>query len=339
MNTTTISVDIAKSVFQVALANRSGRIVERKRLSRTQFQRLLAQQPQAEIIMEACATSHHWARTARGYGHQPRLLHPQYVRPYVRRNKTDAADADALLRAAGDPDLKPVPVKSVDHQALQGLHRIRSQWQDTRRQRICLARGLLAEFGVHLPTGAAGIVAKLTTALEQAPPLLATSLTAVVEEIRELDGRIRQIDRQLTALAKHDHVAQRLLTITGIGVLTATALLASVPDIHAFRRARSFAAWLGLTPREYSSGTTRHLGSITKRGDRYLRMLLVHGTRSALLRAHRQACQGDNSLASPQRWVLEVERRTNHNKATVALANKMARTVWCVWTRDQNYRT
>lgn len=338
MDTTTIGVDIAKSVFQVALANPVGRVVERKRLSRAQFQRFLAQQSPAHIVMEACATSHHWARTARDYGHWPRLLHPQYVRPYVRRNKTDAADADALLRAVGDPDLKPVPVKSVDHQALQGLHRIRSQWQDTRRQRICLARSLLAEFGVHLPAGAAGIVARLRAALEQAPPLLASSLAVVVEEIGELDARIRQIDRQLQALAKRDDIAQHLLTIPGIGILIATALLAAVPDIHSFRRARSFAAWLGLTPREYSSGLTRRLGGISKRGDRYLRMLLIHGARSALLRAHRQACKGESAFTPLERWVLNVERRTNHNKATVALANKMARIVWSVWTREEDYR-
>jgi transposase len=338
MNTTTIGVDIAKSVFQLSLTNQAGRVVERKRLSRAQFQRFLAQQPKAEIVMEACATAHHWARTAREYGHEPRLLHAQYVRPYVRRNKTDAADADALPRAARDPDLRSVPVKSVDQQALQGLHRIRSQWQDTRRQRICLVRGLLAEFGIHLPAGAAGIVAKLNLALEGAPPLLASSLSTVIQEIGQLDARVRQIDRELTAVARQDAVAQRLLTIPGIGIITATALIASVPDIQAFRRARRFSAWLGLTPREYSSGQTRHLGGISKRGDRYLRMLLIHGARSALLLAHRQACKGEAALTPLQRWVLAVERRTNHNKATVALANKMARIVWSVWTKEEDYR-
>jgi transposase len=338
MNTTTIGVDIAKSVFQLSLANGAGRVIERKRLSRAQFQRFLAQQPNAEIVMEACATSHHWARTAREHGHQARLLHPQYVRPYVRRNKTDAADADALLRAARDPDLKPVPVKSPDQQALQGLHRIRSQWQDTRRQRICLARAMLAEFGVHLPAGAAGVASRLRGALESVPPVLAHSLETVIDEIGELDRRIRQMDRELAAVAKRHTAAQRMLTIPGIGVITATALIASVPDIHAFRRARQFSAWLGLTPREYSSGQTRHLGGISKRGDCYLRMLLIHGARSALLLAHRQACKGEAALTPLQRWVLEVERRSNHNKAAVALANKMARIVWSVWTKEEDYR-
>lgn len=338
MNTTTIGVDLAKSVFQVSLATSSGRVVERRRLSRPQFQRFLVTQPEAEFVFEACATAHHWARTARGYGHTPRLLHAQYVRPYVRRNKTDAADADALLRARQDPELRPVPVKSVEQQALQGLHRVRAQWQSSRQQRICLARGLLAEFGVHLPTGAAGIVGRLRGALEAAPSMLVKTLESVVEEITALDTKIRKIDVELAQLAKHSSSAQRLLTIPGVGVITATAMLGSVPDIHAFHRARQFSAWLGLTPREYSSGQTRRLGGISKRGDRYLRMLLTHGARSALLLAHRQASKGDDQLTTLQRWVLDVERRTNHNKATIALANKMARIIWCVWTREEDYR-
>ena len=156
MNATSIGVDLSKSVFQVSLSNAAGRVVERKRLSRAQYERFLLQQPPAEIVMEACVTAHHWARTARAHGHDACLLHAQYVRPYVRRNKTDAADADALLRARRDPDLKPIPIKSLDQQALQGLHRIRQQWLGTRTQRINLARGLLAEFGIALPRGAAG---------------------------------------------------------------------------------------------------------------------------------------------------------------------------------------
>jgi transposase len=338
MDTTTIGIDIAKSVFQISLANRAGHIIERRRLSRTRFERFLREQPSADIVMEACATSHHWARTAREHGHQPKLLHAQYVRPYVRRNKTDAADADALLRASRDTDLKPIPIKSVDQQAMQGLHRIRSQWMDTRRQRICLARALLAEFGVHLPTGSAGIVARLRHSMENAPALLAPSLERVLEEIAELESRIQGIDRELTQASKCNPVAQRLLTIPGVGVITATALMGSVPDIGAFRRARQFSAWLGLTPREYSSGQSRHLGRVSKRGDRYLRMLLTHGARSALLAAHRQASKGDARLTPLQRWVLDVEHRTNPNKATVALANKMARIIWSVWTREEDYR-
>ena len=232
--------------------------------------------------MEACATAHHWARTARRLGHEPCLLHAQYVRPYVRRNKTDAADADALLRARRDPDLQPVPVKSVDQQALQGLHRIRQQWVATRTQRINLVRGLLAEFGISLPAGAAGIVRRLHEIVDRVPTTLVTALMPVLDEIGELEQRIKQLDRQLATIAKAHPDIQRLTTIPGIGVIIATAMVASVADIHSFQRARQFAAWLGLTPREYSTAQTRYLGRISKRGDGYLRMLLTHGARSAL---------------------------------------------------------
>jgi transposase len=324
-------------VFQVSLANAAGRVIEQKRLSRAQYQRFLAEQPAAEIVMEACATAHHWARTARALGHQPCLLHAQYVRPYVRRNKTDAADADALVRARRDPDLKPVPVKSVDQQALQGLHRIRQQWVATRRQRITLARGLLAEFGLSLPTGASGIVARLHAVIDRVPGVLVSGLTPIIDEIGSLEARIKQLDRQLTTIAKTNLDAQHLMSIPGVGVIIATALVGSVADIHSFKRARQFAAWLGLTPREYSSGQTRYLGRISKRGDGYLRMLLTHGARSALLLAHRQAAKGDHTLTSVQRWVLDVEQRTHHNKATIALANKMARIIWAVWTSGEDY--
>ena len=337
MNATTIGVDLSKSVFQVSLANAAGRIVEQKRLSRVQYERFLAEQPAAEIVMEACATAHHWARTALAHGHEPRLLHAQYVRPYVRRNKTDAADADALVRARRDPELKPVPVKSVDQQALQGLHRIRQQWVATRRQRITLARGLLAEFGVSLPTGASGIIARLHAVIDRVPGVLVSGLTPIIEEIGRLETQIKQLDRQLTAIAKTNPDARRLMSIPGVGVTIATALIGSVADIHSFARARQFAAWLGLTPREYSSGETRYLGRISKRGDGYLRMLLTHGARSALLLAHRQATKGDHTLTPVQRWVLDVEQRTHHNKATIALANKMARIIWAVWTSGEDY--
>jgi transposase len=337
MNATSIGVDLSKSVFQVSLANAAGRVIERKRLSRAQYERFLAEQPTVEIVMEACGTAHHWARTALKHGHEPCLLHAQYVRPYVRRNKTDAADADALLRARRDPDLKPVPVKSVDQQALQGLHRIRQQWVATRIQRINLARGLLAEFGISLPAGAAGIVRRLHEIVDRVPATLVTAMTPILDEISTLEVRTKAIDQQLTAIAKANADIQRLLTIPGVGVIIATAMVGSVADIHSFQRARQFAGWIGLTPREHSSGQTRHLGRISKRGDGYLRMLLTHGARSALLLAHRQAAKGKQSLTQLQRWVLELEQRTHHNTATIALANKMARLIWVTWTRAQDY--
>lgn len=335
MNTTTIGVDLAKSVFQVSVANQAGRIVSRKRFSRSQFDRFLANHEPSTIVMETCSSAHHWARKATTYGHQPRLIHAPYVRPYVRRNKTDSADADALLRVIQDPEIKPVPVKRETQQALQGLHRIRSQYDKTRKQRISMVHGLLAEFGLRFPKATTQFAAALGQPTSQLPEILRQALLPVIEEITELEQRLKQIETQLAAIGKDDPVAQRLMTIPGVGLIIATAMAASVPDIHTFSQARQFSAWLGITPREFSSGNTRRLGSITKKGDPYLRTLLIHGARSALLAAART---GDDKRTDLQRWALELKARSCHNTAAVALANKMARIIWCLWTRGEEYQ-
>ena len=335
MNTTTIGVDLAKSVFQVSVANQAGRIVSRKRLSRSQFDRFLANHEPATIVMETCSSAHHWARKATSHGHQPRLIHAPYVRPYVRRNKTDSADADALLRANQDHDIKPVPVKNENQQALQGLHRIRYQYDKTRKQRINLVHGLLAEFGLSLPKGTTKFASALGQQTEVLPESLRQALLPVIEEIAELERRIKQIELQLTAIGNQDPVVQRLMTIPGVGLIIATAMLASVPSIHTFQHARQFSAWLGITPREFSSGSTRRLGSITKRGDPYLRTMLIHGARSALNAA---AITNEEQRTDLQRWALALKARSCHNTAAVALANKMARIIWCLWTREEDYQ-
>lgn len=335
MHTTTIGVDLAKSVFQLSIANQAGRIVTRKRLSRSQFDRFLSNHPPSSVVMESCASAHYWARRAVQSGHTPQLLHAAYVRPYVRRNKTDAADADALCRASQDEDIKPAAVKSEDHQAIQGLHRIRAQWQKTRTQRISLVRSLLTEFGLTSRRGTTQLRSRLRCHTEQVPETLRCALIPVLDEISALEDKIKQLDRELEVIGKQHPVVQRLLSIPGIGLITATALVAAVPDIHRFQRARQFSSWLGITPREYSSGNSRYLGSITKRGDRYLRTQLINGARSALLSAHRKPTGQRTTL---QQWALDLESRSQHNTAAVALANKMARIVWCVWTREAEYQ-
>lgn len=334
MNTTTIGVNLAKSVFQVSVANQAGRIVSRKRFSRSQFDRFLANHEPATIVMENYGSAHHWARKATTYGHLPRLIHAPYVRPYVRRNKTDSADADALLRVIQDPEIKPVPVKKETQQALQGLHRIRSQYDKTRKQRINLVHGLLAEFGLKLAR-ATQFATVLGQQTDQLPETLRQALLPVIEEISELEQRLKQIESQLAAIGKDDPVVQRLMTIPGVGLIIATAMVASVSDIHTFGRARQFSAWLGITPREFSSGNTRRLGSITKKGDPYLRTLLIHGARSALLAAARTS---DDKRTDLQRRALELKGRSCHNTTAVALANKMARIIWCLWTREEEYQ-
>jgi transposase len=336
MQCTTIGIDIAKSVFQLSVANQHGKIIERNRLTRGQFERFLFKQPTARLVMEACGTAHHWARSAANAGHEVLLLHPGYVKPYVRRNKTDAADADALVQASRDPELKPVPPKSLDQQAMQSVHRIRQQLIDTRKQRINLARSLFAEFGVPLPKGTKDIVSRFRMNKAALPALLVHALSPVLDEITALKTRIDALDTQLKQFATNHPIVQQLMTIPGVGVTTATALFGSVPDIHQFKRARQFSSWLGLTPREYSSGNKRVLGRISKRGDKYLRMLLVHGARAALLAAHRKR-SADKPVTRLQRWATDLQQQRHHNIATVALANKMARIIWAIWTKGESY--
>ena len=336
MNCTTIGIDLSKTVFQLSLADSHHHIVDRRRLSRRQFSRFLATAEPARLVMEACSTAHYWSRVAKQHGHQVKLLHAHYVRPYVRRNKTDSADADALLRADQDRDLNPIPPKNEHQQALQSLHRIRSQWKKTRTARICCAKALLAEFGVSLPRGSKDLALRLRQASEELPHLLQRNFHALVDDIVQLSDNLEQMDRDLKALLADEPDGLRLQTISGVGAITATALIGRVPDIHAFKRGRAFAGWLGLTAREYSSGGTRRLGSISKKGDRYLRTLLVHGARSALLAAAR-ARANDKPLTRLQHWALDTQHRIGHNKATVALANKMARIIWAVWTQQKPF--
>jgi len=329
MHATTVAVDLAKSVFQIAVADEHWRVVETQRLTRTQFERWFLNREVDLVVMEACGSAHHWARWLNALGIEVRLLPAQYVRAYVRRNKTDATDAAALLEACRCADLRPVRVKSVEQQALQGLHRIRSLWMGTRTSRINALRGFCREFGLAIPQGArtglevlGRVLADPNTAV---PGLIRDSAKLLLEEVRLLEARIAQVERELANAAKHSPACTLLLSVPGIGLLTATAMVAATSgDVTHFKDARHFASWFGLTPREFSSGGTRYLGHISKKGDRYLRMLLTHGARS-VLRAATVAVEKGKILSGVRRWALAVQARSNHNKATCALANKLAR--------------
>lgn len=332
MESTLIAVDTAKLVFEVAEAGSSGRVVRRLRLNRAQFHEYLVTRANARFVLEACGGAHHWARLMQKAGHSVSLLPVPYVCAYRRRNKTDRADCLALLEAAKNPEILPVPVKSTEHQAIQGLHRIRSAWMETRTARINTLRGLLREFGIVLPVGAATALQRLPEALDDdaIPPMLRVSLQALLDEIHQLQKRIVEVEHQLEAISRQNPVIEHLRDISGIGLLTATALYASANDAQHFRSGRHLASWLGLTPREYSSGHVRKLGGISKRGDRYVRMLLTHGARAVLLRAGQLQREG-RALNGLQRWALALKQRTNHNKATCAVANKLARIAWATW--------
>lgn len=329
----TVAVDLAKAVFELAISDGQGRVTERKRLSREAFSRFFVNRPPCRIVMEACGTAHHWARTFQAQGHAVKLLPPQHVRPYVRRNKTDRADAAALLEADRCGDILPVPVKSEGQQALQGLHRVRSAWMASRTDRINTVRGLLREFGFDIPQGVAAVTGRVPGWLADetvpVPPALRKALSEVMAEIGELDARIETLEKQLREEARQRPAVQRLMAVPGIGLLIATALVAAAGNMEAFRDGRHLAAWLGLTPKESSSGNRRRLGRISKRGDPYLRTLLIHGARSALLAAQAKQAAGKD-LTRLQRWALELAGRVGHNKAATALANKLARISYAV---------
>ena len=337
MDATTVAVDLAKSVFELAIANRQWHIGARQRLNRTQFARFLAETPATHIVMEACGTAHYWGRVAQQHGHRVTLVPPAYVRPYVRRNKTDRADAEAILEAVRSGEVPGVPVKRVEQQALVAVHRVREQWMTTRTSRINTLRGILREQGILLPAGARAALQAVPRILDDAetplPLHLRQILQSVHEEIRAIEARLTDLERQLRVLADADPVVTRLRTIPGIGLLTATALVGTVGHIHAFRRARQFASWLGLTPREHSSGQRRHLGGISKRGDVYLRCLLTHGARAVLVAAQRRRREAQ-PLTRLHEWAVTVRERRGHNKATIAVANKLGRIVWAVWHKD-----
>ncbi len=334
MNTTQVSVDVAKSVFQVAVSHAPGRVDAQHRLSRGGFLRFFAGHEPVEVLMEACGSAHHWGRELVAMGHEVSLLPPTDVSRYRDGSKTDRADAKALLEAARNRAIDRVPVKSVEQQAVTALHRLRSGYLATRTARINAVRGHLREFGVSIPLGASRVIPHARAALEDGvvPEFLRAALLEVLEEIETLEHSAEAIRRELVRLAAQMPGATQLMTVPGIGVLTATALVAFVGDPHRFRSGRRFAAYLGLTPREHSSGHSRRLGRITKHGNSYLRMLIIHGARSAL-----RAGQISGEPDDLRRWALEIKRRKGYNVAAVALANKLARICWRVWREDRPF--
>ena len=325
MHTTQAGVDIAKAVFEVALSETPGTVRERHRLSRARFRRFFAGRESTTVLMEACGSAHYWGRELEAMGHQVRLLHPGDVARYRDGNKTDRADAKAVLEAARNAAIDPVPVKSQEQQAIAALHRMRQGYLQTRTVRINAVRGHLREFGIVIPVGARHVVARAESALAttELPHVLRRALVDLLAEIEELQSKAEQLRSQLERLAKTMPEAGVLMSVPGIGVLTATALIAFVGDLNRFRSGRDLAAYLGLTPREHSSGQTRRLGRITKRGNSYVRMMLIHGARSAL-RAGSMAKAPDDI----QTWALAIKQRRGFNVAAVALANKLARICW-----------
>lgn len=335
MQITTIGLDLAKQVFQVHGVDADGKAVLRKRLRRADVLTFFGGLEPCLVGMEACATAHHWARELAGLGHTVRLMPPAYVKPYVRRQKNDAADAEAICEAVRRPTMRFVPVKSVDQQAVLMLHRTRTLLV---RQRTMLANALrahLAEFGIVVAQGLrslGALIDRITVQGEHDLPRLArAALEPLVAQLHGLEPRIKALEAELVGWHKTNEESRRLQTIPGVGVLTATAIAASVSDPSYFRSGREFAAWLGLTPRQNSSGGKERLGRVSKMGDGYIRSLLFAGATATI----RFARTKSSALSA---WINALLARKPAKLVAVALANKMARIAWAVLARQVAYR-
>lgn len=335
MKITRVGLDIAKLVFQVHAVNEYGAEKGRKTLARAKVLEYFAQLPPCLIGMEACGGAHYWARELAQLGHTVKLVAAQFVTPYRKRGKNDANDAEAICEAVGRPNMHFVAVKSEEQQAVLMVHRARSLIVANRTALANQIRGLLTEFGLVVPKGIAKLRRQLPQILEDAenglPALAREVLADLLEQFRELDHRIQQYDVRIRELAQQSEPARRLMQIESIGAMTATAIVAGMGDPHVFKSARNYAASLGLTPRQNSSGGTTRLGSITKQGDRYLRTLLVHGARSHLRVV-------DKKTDEKSAWARRLKERRHVNIAAVALAAKHARIAWAILAKGTEYR-
>jgi transposase len=333
MKITRIGVDTAKQVFQLHGVDAHGKTVLQKQLSRGRVLEYFAKIEVCLIGMEACAGSHYWARELSKLGHDVRLMAGQFVIPYRKNGKNDANDAEAICEAVGRPNMRFVPIKSTEQQAVLTVHRARTLLVEERTGLVNQIRGLLGEFGVVTAQGIDRLRHDLPEMVEHEglPTLARETFIELHERLRAIDVRVREYDRKIEALSKSSEPARRLMEIEGIGPITATALVATVGDAKIFTSGRQFAAWLGLTPRQHSSGGKSKLGKMSKRGDVYLRTLLIHGSRSVLRLTERKT---DRKSC----WIESLKQRRCTNVAAVALAAKQARIVWAMLARGSEYR-
>lgn len=335
MHVTTVGLDLAKNVFQVHGVTSAGTVAFNRSLRRAQMLRFFERLEPCVVGMEACSTSHHWARELTRLGHQVRLIPPSYVKPYVKRGKSDAADAEAICEAVTRPTMRFVEVKSREQQAILSLHRARDLIVRQRTQTINMLRGLLAEFGIVLPKGVGHAIRFARHGSSQASTALPEDAHGVIDDLCDalvaFHVRVASYGRQIAALAKHDPNIARLQTIPGVGPITASAIAATIGSAHQFRSGRDLAAWLGLTPLNRSSGGKERLGRISKMGDRYIRRLLVVGMTSRIKQIKRRPEAYDP-------WFSSILDRKPAKLAAVAMANKTARIVWAVLSRGENYR-
>jgi transposase len=335
MTITTAGLDIAKQIIQLHAVDERGKPVVRKPLKRHQVLPFFANRPPCLIGIEACGGAHDWARRLTALGHTVKLMAPQFVKPYVKANKHDAADAEAICEAVSRPSMRFVPVKNPEQQALLALHRARQGFVVARTAQGNQIRGLLAEFGLVVPKGLAALKRRIPEILEDAenglPGAFRELLQTLAQHLTELNRQVEDLTQRIEALHRESALSRRLAQIPGVGPLIATALLAAIGDIQAFANGRQLAAWLGLVPKQSSTGGKTRLLGISKRGDTYLRTLLIHGARSALRAAQRQKESGET-------WLTRLADRRNPNIAAVALANKNARIAFALLAHDRDYQ-
>jgi transposase len=331
-----VGIDLAKNIFQLHGVDRHGKAVWRRRLTRDKWLKVLLGkvEPGCEIGMEACAGAHHWARQLQAKGFTVRLIAPQFVKPYVKSNKNDANDAEAVCEAMSRPSMRFVAIKTVGQQDIQAIHRVRSELIGQRTSKANQLRGLVAEYGLVAPQQLARLRAAVPVWLEDAENGLTSRfrelLNGLWDDLKTLDRRVAELDREIDVIAQSDPVAKRLQQLRGVGPMVATALVATVGNAEQFANGRQMAASLGLTPKQHSSGGKDRLLGISKRGDAHLRSILIHGARSVI----RTAKLKDDRLSQ---WVTSLAERRHPNVAAVALANKTARIAWAMLRHGTNY--
>ena len=334
MKITTIGIDLAKNVFQIHGVGEHGKVMVRKQLKRAEMSKYFANLTPCLIGMEACGSAHYWARKLEGYGHTVKLMAPQFVKPYVKTNKNDMADAEAICEAVGRPNMRFVARKTVEQQAIISVHRARQGFVKARTAQGNQIRGLLSEFGIVMPQGIGSLMKQTPEILEDGenglPGTMRNLIQRLVDNLKEMDRQVKELEAQIQKWHRDNAASRKLAEIPGLGPITASAIVATVGDAREFKNGRQLAAWMGLVPRQNSSGGKQNLQGISKRGDTYLRTLMIHGARSVIRVAEKKA--------GPESWLRKVMGRRNKNVAAVALANKNARVVWALLAHDRIFR-
>ncbi len=334
MKITTVGIDLAKLVFQIHGVDERGKVGVRKQLKRAEMSSYFINLEPCLIGMEACGSAHYWARKLEGYGHTVKLMAPQFVKPYVKSNKNDMADAEAICEAVGRPNMRFVAIKTVEQQAILSVHRARQGFVKARTAQGNQIRGLLSEFGVIIPQGIRSITKQIPEILEDGenglPGTMRNLLERLTENLKEMDRQVKELEEKIQLWHRENAASRKLAEIPGLGPITASAIVATVGDAREFKNGRQLAAWMGLVPRQHSSGGKQNLLGISKRGDTYLRTLMVHGARAVIRFAENKT--------KPDVWLGKLMARRNKNVAAVALANKNARVVWALLANDRIFR-